>query len=94
MTTTNVHLEDVARAARQGFGLSVAASLLVLAGMLMAGLAPVVALLTAAALLAAGCASGGFGLVARVTMRPPRLPRRADGNAGTAVPPLRIPQPR
>jgi len=94
MTTTNVHLEDVARAARQGFALSVASSIVALATMLTAGLAPVVALLATTALLAVGCASGGFGLVSRVSMRPPRLPQRADRNAGTAVAPLRVPQPR
>jgi hypothetical protein len=94
MTTANVHLEDVARAARQGFGLSIVASLLVLAAMLTAGLTPAAALLSAVALLAAGCASGGFGLVARVAMRPPRLPQRSDGKAETAVAPLRVPQPR
>jgi len=74
--------------------LALAGSFVALATMLATGLAPVAALLATTALLAVGCASGGFGLVARVSMRPPRLPRRADSRAGTAVPPLRVPQPR
>ena len=94
MTKTNVHLEDVARAARQGFALALASSLLTLAVMLAAGFAPAPAGLAAVALLVIGAASGGFGLVARVSLRPPRLPQAADADGGTAVPQLRVPQPR
>ena len=94
MTTTNVHLEDVARAARQGFVLAVACSSVVLATLLAVGLAPVPATVAAIALLAIGAASGGFGLVARVSLRPPRLPQREGEDATAAVAPLRIPQPR
>ena len=94
MTTTNVHLEDVTRAARQGIVLALACSLLATVAMLAAGLAPGVAALAAIALLAVGCASGGFGLVARVSLRPPRLPQRAGADSGTGVAPLHVPQPR
>ena len=94
MTTTNVHLEDVTRAARQGIVLALASSFVATVAMLAAGLAPGVAALAALALLAIGCASGGFGLVARVSLRPPRLPRRAGTDAGTGVAQLRVPQPR
>ena len=94
MTTTTVHLEDVGRAARQGFVLAFASSLLVLAAMLAAGFAPALAGFAAVALLVVGTASGGFGLVARVSLRPPRLPQPADTDAGAAVSPLRVAQPR
>jgi hypothetical protein len=36
---------------------------------LIAGLAPALAVLAAAALLLLGCASGGFGLVTRTTLK-------------------------
>ena len=94
MTTTNVHLEDVARAARQGMALAAASSLLALAAMLAAGSSPVLAIIAAIALLGIGSASGGFGLVARVSLRPPRLPQREGDDATAAVAPLRVPQPR
>jgi hypothetical protein len=94
MTNTNVHLEDVARAARQGIALSLAGSFLALAAMLVAGRGLWLSAAVAIALAVVGCASGGFGLVARISLRTPRLPQRRDGEGVSGVPPVRIPQPR
>jgi hypothetical protein len=94
MKATNVHLEDVTRAARQGLALAIAASLLTLAAMLIAGLPLAIAMLSAAALLALGCASGGFGLVAGIALRSSRPRRRSATVGGRAVAPLRVPQTR
>jgi hypothetical protein len=93
MKATNVHLEDVTRAARQGIALGFAASLLVLVAMLIAGIPLAIALLGATGLLVLGSASGGFGLVAGFALRAPR-PRDRAARGGGAVPPLRVPQPR
>ena len=94
MNTTNVYLEDVTRAARQGIALSIACALLTAVAMLAAGLAPGFVAIASIALFAVGCASGGFGLVARVSLRAPRLPRRPGRDGATRVAPLRVPQPR
>jgi hypothetical protein len=94
MKATNVHLEDVTRATRKGLALAFAASFLALAAMLIAGLPLAIALLSAAALLALGCASGGFGLVARIALRSSRPRRRSATVGGRAVAPLRVPQTR
>jgi hypothetical protein len=93
MRATNVHLEDVARAARQGLTLSVAVSLLALGALLVAGVSPLIAAICAIALLALGSASGGFGLVAWIALRAPR-PRRAPVVRTGTVPPVQIPQTR
>lgn len=93
MNATNVHLEDVARTARQGLALSVAVSLLALGAMLVAGISPLIAAITGVALFAFGSASGGFGLIAWIAMRAPR-PRRAPAVRTGTVPPLRVPQTR
>jgi hypothetical protein len=94
MKATNVHLEDVIRAARQGLALAFAASLLVLTAILVSGLPLAIALLGAAALLALGAASGGFGLVARIALRSSRPRRRLATLDGRAAAPLRVPQTR
>jgi hypothetical protein len=94
MKATNVHLEDVTRAARQGLALAFAASLLVLTAMLVAGLSLAIALVGAATMLALGSASGGFGLVARIALRSSRPRRRSATVGGRAVAPLRLPQTR
>lgn len=93
MTNTTVHLEDVTKAARQGVALALGASLLVLAAMIAAGLAPALAIAAAMVLLAIGALSGGFGLVARVVLTAPRSRRRAK-TSGAPVTPLRVPQTR
>ena len=93
MAGSRVHLEDVARAARRGLALALGLSLIALAAMLVAGLAPLLAAAAAFALLALGCASGGFGLVTWLTMRASRRNRSARG-AGGGVAPLRLPQAR
>jgi hypothetical protein len=92
MRKTNVHLEEVTMAARRGFALAVGAALLALAGMLLAGLQLLVALIGAGLLLAFGSASGGFGLVARLAFRGPRPQRPAV--SGGSVAPLGVPQTR
>jgi hypothetical protein len=92
MRKTNVHLEEVTMAARIGVAISVGASLLALAAMLLTGLPLLVALVGAAMLLAFGTASGGFGLVARLAFRGPRPQRPAV--SGGSVAPLRVPQVR
>jgi hypothetical protein len=94
MKATNVHLEDVTRAARQGIALAFAASLLALAAMLVAGLPLAIGLAGSAALLALGATSGGFGLVARIALRGSHPRRRSTALGGAAVAPLRVPQPR
>lgn len=95
MNATKVHLEDVTRAARQGLALALTASMLALAAMLIAGIPLVIALLGAAAMLALGSASGGFGLVARLALRGSRPKRSSATVSGNAVaPPLRVPQTR
>ena len=94
MTNGTVHLEDVTRAARWGAGLAIAGSLLALAALLAAGLAPAIAAVPALAVLALGLASGGFGLVARVTMPAPRLRRQPSAASGGDVTPLRVPLAR
>ena len=94
MTKTKVHLEDVTRAARQGIALALAVASLGLAAMLAGGLSVAIALAGAAALLGLGMASGGFGLVARISLRPPRPRRRRAVNVGERVAPLRVPQTR
>src|SRR5213592_1563613 len=89
MTETTVHLEDVTRAARQGLALTIAVTGLGLSAMLAAGVSLVAALLVAAILLAAGSASGGFGLVARIAFGHSG-PRRRPATVGAdAVEPLR-----
>jgi hypothetical protein len=94
MTETTVHLEDVTRAARQGLAVALTASLLALAGLLLAGLTPAIALPGAIGLLVVGAASGGFGLVARITLRQPRPKLGRTGADGGSVAPLRVPQTR
>jgi hypothetical protein len=94
MKATKVHLEDVTRAARQGLALAFAASLLALVAMLTAGLPVAAAMVGAATLLALGCASGGFGLVARIALRSSYPRRRSATVGGRAVAPLRVPQTR
>jgi hypothetical protein len=94
MKAKNVSLEDVTRAARQGLALAFAASLLALAAMLIAGLPLAIAMLCATALLALGSASGGFGLVSRITLRSSSPPRRPAAVGGPAVAPLGVPQTR
>ena len=94
MTDTKVHLEDVTRAARQGAILAAAVSLLGLAVMLAAGLALPFAIGGSAAMLAAGTASGGFGLIARVAMPAAGSRRRPRSSGGASVQPLRVPQTR
>jgi hypothetical protein len=92
MRKNNVHLEEVTMAARRGVALAVGAALLALAGMLLAGLPLLVALIAAALVLAFGSASGGFGLVAHLAFRGPPAQRPAVG--GNTVAPLSVPQPR
>jgi hypothetical protein len=92
MRKTNVHLEEVTMAARRGVALAAGVALLVLAGMLLAGLPLLVALVGTAVLLAFGSASGGFGLVTHLAFRGPRPQRPAV--SGDTVAPLRVPQTR
>jgi len=94
MGQTTVHLEDVTRAARQGIALAIVASLLVLASMLAAGLPAVLAGASAAFVLAAGAASGGFGLVARLGAGRARPRRAARATRERNVAALRVAQPR
>jgi hypothetical protein len=95
MTKTNVHLEDVIRAARQGLALALAVALLGLAALLVVGLSLAIALVGAAALGGVGVTSGGFGLVARIAMRHPRHRGPAGAvSVGERVAPLRVPQTR
>jgi hypothetical protein len=89
MTETTVHLEDVTRAARQGLALTIAVTGLGLSAMLAAGVSLVAALLVAAILLAAGSASGGFGLVARIAFGHSGPRRRPATGSAHAVEPLR-----
>jgi hypothetical protein len=92
MKTTAVHLEDVARAARQGVVLAFAVSLLGLAVLLAAGVPAAVAGLVASGLLGIGAASGGFGLLGRIAL-PLRAPARRTAKArGAALESLRVPQ--
>ena len=94
MNPIRVHLEDVARAARQGLVLAIGVALAVLGGLLLAGLPIAIAAPGAAMVLALGCVSGGFGLAARVALPAPR--RRPAPAAASGVPaqPLRLPQTR
>ena len=94
MTETKVHLEDVTRAARHGLVVALTASLLALAGLLVVGVTPAIALPGALGLLVMGAASGGFGLVARVALRGARPKRTPATVSGGAVAPLRVPQTR
>ena len=94
MTETKVHLEDVTRAARQGLAVALTASLLALAAMLIAGISPAIAVPGAVTLLILGSASGGFGLVSRVSLRGSRPKRRPATVSGRSVAPLRMPQTR
>ncbi len=94
MKTTTVHLEDVTRAARQGVALAIAVSMLGLAVLLAAGLSTPIGIAIAAGLLAVGTASGGFGLVARVAVRPSAPTPRTARRRGRALGSLRVPQPR
>jgi hypothetical protein len=94
MNATQVHLEDVTRAARQGLVLALTASLLALVAMLIVGIPLAIALLGAAMLFVLGSASGGFGLVARIALRGSRPQSRPAAGSGSTVPPLRVPQTR
>ena len=94
MKETKVHLEDVTRAARHGLALALTASLLALAGLLIAGRTPAIARPGALGLLVVGAASGGFGLVARIALRRPRPKLRSAGADSRSVAPLRVPQTR
>lgn len=94
MKTTTIHLEDVIRAARQGVALAFAVSLLGLVALLVAGLSAPIAGLAAAGSLAIGAASGGFGLVGRVTLPLHAPVRRAAKPPRRAVEPLQVPQTR
>ena len=94
MKETKVHLEDVTRAARHGLAVALTASLLALAGLLIIGLDPAVALPGALGLLVVGAVSGGFGLVARVALRGSRPERHTATVSGRSVAPLRVPQTR
>jgi hypothetical protein len=93
MRATNVHLEDVAKAARWSRALSLAVSLLALAVMVLAGTSPLLASAAATAGLVIGGASGGFGLTARIALRRPRPRRAAVVRTGAGLP-VRMPQPR
>jgi hypothetical protein len=94
MKETKVHLEDVTRAARHGLAVALTASLLALAGLLIIGLDPAVALPGALGLLVVGAVSGGFGLVARVALRGHRPNGRPATVSGRSVAPLRVAQTR
>jgi hypothetical protein len=93
MTETKVHLEDVTRAAQMGLALAAAVALVALAAMLAAGTGLALAAAVAAVLLSVGAASGGFGLIGRVSL-PPVSQQRRDDAGGGSVAPLRVPQVR
>jgi hypothetical protein len=93
MRTTNILLEDVARAARVTAGLAAATALGVLGAGLVAGLAPALAALLSAAVLPVAALSGGFGMAVRLAAG--GSDRRRGRVAPAPSPPeLRIPQPR